>query len=74
MTALDQSLHQPRMSALKTAKSEGLKAQVRALFIENTLTDASKQGRTCSISEGRIVRSSQQFRSYQNLETQFQTC
>jgi hypothetical protein len=32
------------MSALKTAKSEGLKAQVRALLIENTLTDASEQG------------------------------
>src|SRR5437764_9548982 len=74
MTALDQSLHQPRVSALKTAKSKGLKAQVRALFVENTLTDASKQRRTCSISQGVIVRSSEQFCSYQNLEIQFQTC
>jgi hypothetical protein len=32
------------MSVLKTAKREGLEAQVRALFFENTLTDALEQG------------------------------
>jgi hypothetical protein len=74
VTRLDQSLHQSRMPVLKTAKCEGLEAQVSAFFVENKLTNASEQGRIGGVTQSGIVWSSQQFGRHQNLETQLQTC
>jgi len=69
----DKSLRHSAMSVLKSAKHESLKVQVSALFIEDTLTDAAEQGRTCGVTQGGVIRPSQYFGGHQDLEAQFQT-
>ncbi len=58
---------------MKAAERKRLEAEVRALFVENELADASEQGRPGSVAQRGIVGASEHFGSDQNLQAELKT-